>query len=311
MTPKRPPTLSPLLFVNQGPLAPGSAPLPPSPSSVHPEYVLDGHWIPACKTDGTDPLFEYLENTLPKPPLESIVQVQLDPSETPITSIPRVQPIMIQPTVLDFASASTPSIDTSKDAPVDIIVPLCRPMSERKWDVLDDVVSRLNGRSEEAPAGEIQDGLSPPKTVKVALSGLMPPPLTLPSAQLVNSPEFQLHASRLANLSLHANVYLKLLPPVVEVGNSLIEDRKEVADVVTLYLSHAIETFGTHRLLFGSDHCLPLDVLRARAQYSNEITSPVKQGEWYAILRKCIAELGEDKFAMSAIMGSTASGLYE
>ncbi len=70
-------------------------------------------------------------------------------------------------------------------------------------------------------------------------------------------------------------------------------------------VSPAIETFGTHRLIFGSSPVLPLSKLgRAMEQV-------VPSSEWYTVLRKCFADLGEDGDAMSGLMGGNAAGVYE
>jgi hypothetical protein len=66
--------------------------------------------------------------------------------------------------------------------------------------------------------------------------------LTLPSGTLVQSDAYNYHLGRLAELSLHANVFLKALPPVVDTqalekqGQSKWwENEKEVERVLRMY----------------------------------------------------------------------------
>jgi hypothetical protein len=71
----------------------------------------------------------------------------------------------------------------------------------------------------------------------IVTAGLLPPPLTLPPDPLLHSDAYNLHLARLAQLSLHANVYLKALPPVVDItqGNKWWEDRSELEQVLRMY----------------------------------------------------------------------------
>lgn len=70
----------------------------------------------------------------------------------------------------------------------------------------------------------------------------------------------------------------------------------------SLAVAPAIETFGSHRIVFGSAPALP--------PTDPEVIVPVSGAAWYALLRKCIAELGEDQESMTKIIGANAFGLY-
>lgn len=78
-------------------------------------------------------------------------------------------------------------------------------------------------------------------------------------------------------------------------------------------VSHAIETFGTHRLIFGSSPTLPLSDLKhvSHTHTVGECEQPISNGEWYAVLRKCVAELGEGVEEMTGVMGANAAGVYD
>lgn len=77
--------------------------------------------------------------------------------------------------------------------------------------------------------------------------------------------------------------------------------------------SHAIETFGTHRLIFGSSPALPLSDLEhvSHTHTVGELEQPISNGEWYAVLRKCVAELGQGVEEMTGVMGANAAGVYD
>ncbi len=54
--------------------------------------------------------------------------------------------------------------------------------------------------------------------------------------------------------------------------------------------------------MFGSQPALPPS--------DPAIVVPVRGAAWYALLRKCISELGEEGDAMTAIMGKNAEEVY-
>lgn len=68
------------------------------------------------------------------------------------------------------------------------------------------------------------------------IAGILPPPLTKQSVQLPRDELYDLHLARLARLSLHANVFLKVLPPVVESKvETWYDDKKELDRVIKMY----------------------------------------------------------------------------
>lgn len=175
-------------------------------------------------------------------------------------------------------------------------------------------------------------------TSSLSPAGLLPPPLTLPPDPLLHSDAYNLHLARLAQLSLHANVYLKALPPVVDLtqGNKWWEDRSELEQVLRMYggssrrpnsqyffgpyadtdvdaspVAPAIETFGTHRIIFGSFPALPLPELVRARQEDVPLHQPISNEEWYAVLRKVVSELGEDAEAITEVMGGNGAKVYE
>lgn len=146
-------------------------------------------------------------------------------------------------------------------------------------------------------------------------AGILPPPLSKPSSALLNSDEFVLYQARSSQLSLHADVVLKALPPVVDVRVAAAgakddsrwwEDPKGVERAVKLYIATTIESFGTSRIVFGSQPAVDVK----NHPDAEHLVVPIEGAEWYALVRKCIAELGEDQQAMTAVMGSNAAAYY-
>lgn len=109
MPPKRPPPLPKSLFTGQGPLAPGtssphlshrqpptahfahpptgSAPLLPSPTRIHPDYIIDSHSFVTSFENSPDPIYQGLAEVYPRPPVRNAVQVKMKISAEPAQAI--------------------------------------------------------------------------------------------------------------------------------------------------------------------------------------------------------------------------------
>lgn len=70
-----------------------------------------------------------------------------------------------------------------------------------------------------------------------------------------------------------------------------------------MIVSPAIESFGTHRIIFGSSSAVPSS--------ESGVSHPIAESEWYAVLRKAVTELGEGSEAVVGIFGGTASKVYD
>lgn len=332
MPPRRPPPLNPTLFAPGGALGPGSAPLPPLATSVHPAYVIDAHRFieDATSSDSPDALYTSLPAEMPRPPVKSAVQVKMNVSAEPAASVLGVKPFSIHPTILNLALVTPPSITNIAKGAVDIIVPCVAPLSDKEWDLLDEAVNALDGSwssagvtiagtqdktvngKEGGEAETVVQGVHKPTGGRIVISGLLPPPLTATSAELARDPAYEYHIARLNQLALMSNVYLKVLPPVVLKcdADEWVQDAKELQRVLRMYLSPAIEAFGTHRLLFGTSTALPTDQLARHPLTPVELVQPISENEWYTILRKTLTELGEDAESVGAIFGSNAATVY-
>ncbi|TXT13378.1 hypothetical protein VHUM_00745 [Vanrija humicola] len=286
MPPKRPPPLPKSLFTS-GPLSPANLPHPPSPSTIHPAYITDAHHFgsPLALKAGDVPVV---------PVVQGAVGVDVDQRPKPAKS--------------HTVKATSVSFDDGTHAQAfepdtELVLPNTVPLTDAQWDHLDEAVNAADGGFEKVEADVAETG---GVRRRILLAGLLPPPLTKPSSPLLQAKEYNVHVGRLSQLSLHADVVLKALPPVVDTRvagpDKWWEDAKEVERVVKMYIAPAIETFGTHRIVFGSQPALlPTDPA---------VIVPISGAEWYRVLRKCVSELGEDADALSGVFGSNAAEHY-
>ncbi|KAJ9091943.1 hypothetical protein QFC20_007509 [Naganishia adeliensis] len=160
------------------------------------------------------------------------------------------------------------------------------------------------------------------------LTGLLPPPLdpSYPLTRLHTALAYaETNLPRLTELSLDRNVYLKLLPPVLSAaapqggaddgakesrraGNDWWADEEEVKRVSRLYVTPAMECFGSHRIIFGSS--LPHD--------PSMTTSLVPPERWFSIAKTVVSELvcgsgdlGEARKEMDNVFFGNARRIWE
>ncbi|CAK9784317.1 hypothetical protein CC85DRAFT_284854 [Cutaneotrichosporon oleaginosum] len=284
MPPKKPPPLPRSLFTGGGPLSPSALQQPPSPSTVHPAFITDAH------SHGV-PL-EHFPEVQNMPRVTGSVAVAVGAESSGSGKHRTVAACVIDGPDLQDATTS-PAMD--------LVVPCIAPLTEAGWERVDEAVNKIDGGREKVEM-EVAEG-TPSR--KILVSGLLPPPLTKRSSPLLHSDEYEMHCGHLSQLSLHSDVVLKALPPIVDTRVAPAawwEDAHELERVVKMYIGPAIEAFGTHRIVFGSQPALP--------PTDPAIIVPVSGAAWYALLRKCVSELGEESEAMTAIMGKNAEEVY-
>ncbi|BEI80432.1 hypothetical protein CcaverHIS002_0109610 [Cutaneotrichosporon cavernicola] len=287
MPPKKPPPFPRSLFTGGGPLSPSALQQPPSPSTVHPASIVDAHnhGIP----------LEHFPELQNMPPVTGSVTVAVG-----VERSGSGKHISVPACVID----DDPDLQTVTTASaIDLVVPCTGPLGESGWEAVDEAVNQLDGgRQKGGGGGRGRDTVAQDPRVRPP----PPPPLTKRSSPLLHSAEYETHCGHLSQLSLHSDVVLKVLPPIVDThvaGSSpWWEDVHELERVVKMYLGPALEAFGTHRIVFGSQPAL--------APSDPATVVPVSGAAWYVLLRKCIAELGEESEAMTAIMAKNAEELY-
>lgn len=65
----------------------GSAPLPPSPTRIHPDYIVDSHSFVTSFEHTPDPIYQGLAEVYPRPPVRNAVQVKMKISAEPAQAI--------------------------------------------------------------------------------------------------------------------------------------------------------------------------------------------------------------------------------
>ncbi|RSH79393.1 uncharacterized protein EHS24_001439 [Apiotrichum porosum] len=298
MPPKRPPPLPRSLFVDNGPLSPGFAPAP-SPSTIHPDFITDAHTrgavlaVPPTGPQLTGSVTVTTDGEAAAEPDTTPVQGKHKASLATVIAQDQAAPLNLAPA--DAAAA------------LDLVVPATTPLTGEQWDRLDEAVDEIDGGREKVESEVAALGDAPRK---IMVAGILPPPLSKPSSALLNADEYVLFQARSSQLSLHADVVLKALPPVVDTrsagDNRWWEDAKSVERAVKLYIAPAIESFGTSRIVFGSTPAVTVT-----KDTESHLVVPVQGAEWYALLRKCIAEMGQDAAAMTDIMGRNATEYYK
>ncbi|TDL26303.1 hypothetical protein BD410DRAFT_576545 [Rickenella mellea] len=311
-------------------------PLAPSPSTVHPEKVIDAH---VTVRDGE--LSQWREETksaigvkaegavvslqgLSLEEVEGAIQkLQSGSADTQIISIlapfplengvPANPPSFIGSNskipVHLLTTYSKPSVQHAEGIRwalqnghvVDIEVEGTIPDGDAGWEGLEELVDKSIGPFEERKGS-------------IVISNILPPPhtLELPIVKLLTHPTYKLYQSGIATLSLFPNVHVKFRPPMWAAATpstpppSLAstdseardsKEKKEWKRRIKMYLGPAVEAFGYQRILYGS---------------APSLTSQSKSnaGDWYELARESFTEIGLEQEDIDAVFCSNARSLY-
>ncbi|KAJ9091833.1 hypothetical protein QFC19_008947 [Naganishia cerealis] len=243
-----------------------------------------------------------------------------DPSRPP-SSLKPVKHIItfpIEPANRESIASLVKDLKQHPTAPVEIqcVEPGNRPrraLDDAEWHVLGELVDELSGFGNSVDKGETTPNRS------IIIAGLLPPPLhpSYHSTRLHTAhPYSDVYLPRLTELSLNAQVYLKLLPPILDdvvldsvegqqpQGNSgdssektesgscsnargaWWTDEEELKRVMRLYVTPAMECFGSHRVIFGSSPAVAL---------SHDGTLPpaplISPQRWFVVAKTVVSEL--------------------
>lgn len=339
------PTLPLSAFTPPNTSASDRFPLPPSPSAVQPEHVIDANVITANgdlsqwkeevslafgdKIGGIVLSLEGVDISNVEKTLSTITSTA---SEVPILSIlvpfsladgaPSAPPTYLPtptsssshpPVVLSATyTKSTPqavsalkwALDNGYSVDLDVQADLRGKESE--WEAFEDFFCKVLPPQDNTPAG------------KVILSNLLPPPddFSLPIVKLLSHPTYQAYQSRMAALSLYADVIVKFQPPMWDTATpptpappgmdsasserSFQKDtseKKEWKRRIKMYIGPALEAFGIQRIVYGSS---PSPASQANSN----------AGDWYELARESFAELGVEQEGIDAIFYSNAKLAY-
>ncbi|RPD54067.1 hypothetical protein L227DRAFT_580845 [Lentinus tigrinus ALCF2SS1-6] len=337
--PKQLPTLPLSAFTPPNTGTSDKFPLPPSPSTIQPEEIVDAHVIAptgdlsSWKSQAGQNLGGRIRGVVVSlhgaEDVEKVVQdVSAASSSTPVLAI--AVPFKLEdgvpaspPSYLASGSTSKPTIvlsatfSTSSQPAIDA---LAWALTEG-FTVNIDIQSDLQQESgwEEFEEFLTKATASPDAKGKIILSNILPPPddLTLPIFKLLTHPTYRSYQSHTASLSLFANLFVNFLPPAwgaptppTPAPPSSEDAAKAAAEAeklklewkrrLKMYIGPAIEAFGFQRVLFGSSPAAPLTG-----------TSPASSaGDWYELARESFAELGVEQDAIDAVFAQNAKLVY-
>ncbi|KAE9411358.1 hypothetical protein BT96DRAFT_1011188 [Gymnopus androsaceus JB14] len=294
-------------------------PLPPSPSTVQPESVLDANVV---ASNGDALLSRWKIDAGPQ--LGSrIGGIVVSLSNTNEESLSKLDvPIVSVMVPFSLESTDRPSLPTSYPVSLTTVFSRLSPNSVEslKWalqqgrpvdiDVHADLSSDDVFESFEDLLSKAMTDVSP--VPPIILSNLLPPPndLELPIVKLMNHPTYRKFQSQIAALSLFPQVVIKYLPPSWDVAtpptpsilvaspiNDATKQKKEWKRRIKMYLGPVMEAFGYQRIIFGSTPSASSKV-------------PSSAGDWYEIARESFAELGVEQEAVDAVFCTTAKKTY-
>ncbi|KAK7685343.1 hypothetical protein QCA50_011707 [Cerrena zonata] len=214
-------------------------PLPPSPSTINPQKVIDANvitpsgdlaqWkeeigreikddqiggvvvnLTGVSSDALEKTIADVTSSASIPVVAILVPFDLEqgiPETTPgYLSGSAKPPIILAST---YAQSSPKAVEAfhwalTNGFSVDLDVQAYLRDGENAWESLEDFFANAIPRTSPIPDG------------KVFLSNLLPPPddFSLPIVKLLTHPTYQAYQSHTAALSLYANVFVKFLPPV-------------------------------------------------------------------------------------------------
>ncbi|KAK7053357.1 hypothetical protein VNI00_003983 [Paramarasmius palmivorus] len=295
-------------------------PLAPSPSTVHPEKVVDANVrdidLTRWKAEAGPVLGNLIGGivvSLPKVDAELVSKLSADKSLTSLVlpfslddtehaaaSVLSNSPVRVS-LVTTFTKATPQAVNSLKWAlgqgrPVDIDIHA--PLSDDVFEGLEDLLAKARADIPSVPP--------------IILSNLLPPPdqLELPLVKLMNHPTYRTFQAQIAALSLIPEVYIKYLPPSWNTAapatpsdaspsleSAEAKQNKEWKRRIKMYLGPVMEAFGYQRIIFGSAS-------------SASTRSSLTAGAWYEIARESLAELGVEQEAVDAVFSLTALKVY-
>ncbi|KAJ7703094.1 hypothetical protein B0H17DRAFT_1041603 [Mycena rosella] len=304
-------------------------PLPPSPSTVHPEFVVDAHVV-IDKPDATLASWKKEAGqalggrtggvvlTLPATePEKFVAELQAKDPGVPILSL-------MVPFDLETAHNELPPYASGLSIPISLSTSFSKSTPEAvaslKWALAQgrpvdiDVLAALSDSAFEGFEDLLSKAIADlPSVPPIIISSLLPPPhdLSLSIVKLMKHPSYRAFQSQTAALSLFPELYIKFLPPSwdaptpatpSEPTSAASEDPKykqlkEWKRRVKMYLGPVMEAFGYQRIIFGSSP--------SPASHSLSLA-----GDWYEIARESLAELGVEQEFIDAVFCENARKVY-
>jgi len=320
--PKQLPRLPPSAFTPPNSGTSERFPLPPSPSTVHPENVVDAHVV------GDPELEKWQEEageTLGGRVYGVVISTTADKAEEILKEKGGIKILSLMiPFVLDdpatvsaaaeagnkasvpvsfstvFSKSSTETIAALKEVlrkgrPVDIDIQTSG-LTDASFEVFEDFLTKATEGLEVVPP--------------IILSNFLPPSqnFDFPIVKLMSHASYRSFQAQTATLSLFPSIRIKYLPPAWDVStpsalqpgsteSSGVKEQREWKRRIKMYLGPVVEAFGFERIIFGSSP-------PAGSQ------GPSKSGEWYNMAREALAELGVEQEFIDNVFSLNAQRAY-
>ncbi|KAK1225706.1 hypothetical protein PQX77_011326 [Marasmius sp. AFHP31] len=303
-------------------------PLAPSPSTVHPEKVVDANvaltedgqaiarWqkdagqalagrvtelVAILPTTGADVADTVSRLAADKPVLSAVIPFRLDADPSEIQSnIPTNLGISFSFATTFDGSTTAQHATTLKSVlqqgrPVEIDIQA--DLSNEVFELLEDLLTKATNFENVPP---------------IILSNLLPPPqhMDLPIVKLMHHDVYRTFQAQVAALSLYPTLHIKYLPPYFDAPPALPSDaspslegsdsrhQKEWKRRIKMYLGPVMEAFGFQRIIYGSSP-------------SKSSKSTLNAGEWYELARESLAELGVEQEVVDAVFAGNALAVYK
>ncbi|KAJ7091284.1 hypothetical protein C8R44DRAFT_955517 [Mycena epipterygia] len=296
-------------------------PLPASPSTIHPESVVDAHVVasPASwKKEAGQALNGRIGGvvvSLPATdPEKFVAELQIKDPGVPILSL-------MVPFQLATAQQELPSYVSGLSIPISLSTSFSQSNPEAiaslKWALSQgrpvdiDVQAALSESAFEGFEDLLSKAIADLQSVPpIIVCDILPPPhdLSLSIVKLMKHPTYRAFQSQTAALSLIPELYVKFLPPSWDAPTPAIpsdatsddansKQLKEWKRRVKMYLGPVMEAFGYQRIIFGSSPSV--------ASQSASLA-----GDWYEIARESLAELGVEQECIDAVFCENAKKVY-
>ncbi|KAF8482752.1 hypothetical protein DFH94DRAFT_729402 [Russula ochroleuca] len=293
-----------------------SFPLPQSPTTVHPERVVDasvrcsipdwkeqtngsalGGRVGAIVVKASESELEGLESQASQAGVTVLaVSVPFSLESGTAPSIPSTKyPVTFTSSFESTSDAAVAALRAALSAGHTVEIDV-QGSGEENWERLEDLLTK-------ATADGVDTGL-------IILSNILPPThdLDIPIVKLLTHPFYHSYQSHVATLSLFPRVYLSYIPPVWNAttpptpisgqdATVASKEKKEWKRRIKMYVGPAVEAFGFERIIFGS---APSPASHSRSN----------AGDWYEIAREAFAELGVDQESVDAVFGGNAQRIY-
>jgi len=303
--------------------------LPSSPSTIHPDDVIDAH-IVATNGDLSqwkEEAGEALGGRIGGVVL-SLEGKQPAEFENAIAELESHIDVPVISLLIPFSLETAPPVDPPSYLPGSAKLPISLSTTFVKstpecvpaltWALGNSRVVDIDIRSDLTESDTLWEGfeellttVSNIKQTPIVLSNILPPPhnLTLPIVQLMGHPTYRAYQAHTAALSLFPKLYVKFLPPTwnaptpptpppnASFENTESKEKKEWKRRIKMYLAPVLEAFGYERIIFGSSH-------------SSASNSSSSAGDWYEIARESFAELGVEQEAIDAVFSGNAKKVY-